>query len=54
MPIEIKELNIKINVSDNQNKPVSSNGTGNKEAQNNMIAQCVDQVLEILSKTKER
>lgn len=54
MPIEIKELNIKINVSDNQNKPASSNGPGDKETQNNIIAQCVDQVLDILSKTKER
>ena len=54
MPIEIRELNIKINVSDNQDKPASSNSPGDKEAQNKIIAQCVDQVLEILSKTKER
>lgn len=54
MPIEIKELNIKINVSDNQNKPSAGNITGDKEAQNSIVTQCVEQVLEILSKIKER
>jgi hypothetical protein len=54
MPIEIKELNIRINVTDSQSKPESGNSAGEMETQNSLIAQCVEQVLEILSKTKER
>jgi len=54
MPIEIKELNIKINVTDNQNPPASGNNSGGNNEQNDIIAQCVEQVLEIISKTRER
>lgn len=54
MPIEIKELNIKINVSDNQDKPAADNGSVDKVSQNDIVAQCVEQVLEIISKTHER
>ena len=52
MPVEIKELIVKITVSD---KPQSSSPeTNNQEAKDVIIAACVEQVLEILSKKQER
>lgn len=54
MPIEIKELNIKINVSENQNKPATGTESSDKNMQNSIINQCVEQVMEIISKTHER
>lgn len=52
MPIEIKELHIKINVDD---KPQS---TDPKEVKRNeqekLVAACVEQVMEILAKNQER
>lgn len=53
MPIEIKELNIKVNVSESQN---TTTGLAqiNLEKQNEIVAQCVEQVMEIISKTHER
>ncbi len=59
MPIEIKELNIRINV--NQNQPeqdsgrpqaaVQDNGAGNKDE---IIAECIEQVMELLKNKMER
>lgn len=54
MPIEIKELNIKINVSEGQAKTSDESEQGKKGAQSDIVAQCVEQVLEILSKNHER
>lgn len=52
MPIEIKELIIKVNVAD---QPQSSNSESNRQEDKNVIiAACVEQVLEILSKKQER
>jgi hypothetical protein len=52
MPIEIKELHIKINVND---KPQASNPEKNsKDEKEAIVAACVEQVMEILSKTQER
>jgi hypothetical protein len=53
MPIEIRELNIKINVSENQNTP-PNNTEMSQEKINKIVAQCVEQVMEIISKTHER
>jgi hypothetical protein len=53
MPIEIRELNIKINVSEGQSATTSGTEM-NQEKQNEIIAQCVEQVMEIISKTHER
>ena len=52
MPIEIKELHIKINVSDEnvRNRPVQDN-TSEK---GKLIEACVEQVMEILAKKEER
>lgn len=54
MPIEIKELNIRINVSEGQAKASDESEQGRKGIQSDLVAQCVEQVLEILSKTHER
>lgn len=52
MPIEIKELNIKINVEENP-QPANS-GITRQDEKNKIIAACVEQVMEILSKNQER
>ena len=52
MPIEIKELHIKINVDEN---PQSSNvERSDKNEKEKIIEACVEQVMEIISKNKER
>jgi len=52
MPIEIKELHIKINVDES---PISSsNETSKQEEIDRIIAACVEQVMEIISKKQER
>lgn len=54
MPIEIRELNIKVNVSDNQNNNSSGSSELGPDKMNEIVAQCVEQVMEIISKTHER
>lgn len=52
MPIEIKELHIKINVSGDSEQP---RGSGEEESSKEKIIEaCVEQVMEILSKKEER
>ncbi len=52
MPIEIKELNIKINVEEKGN---SSDGNNKKKLDDEaIITACVEQVVEIISRTQER
>jgi len=52
MPVEIKELIVKISVSD---KPQSSSPEAQRQDDKEVIiAACVEQVLEILSKKQER
>lgn len=53
MPIEIKELHIKINVNENSNsvaKPASSSSATEKDN----VAECVEQVMKIIERKKER
>ncbi len=53
MPIEIKELHIKINVNENANagaKPASSSSNNEKDT----VAECVEQVMKIIERKKER
>ncbi|HKL33819.1 MAG TPA: DUF5908 family protein [Tangfeifania sp.] len=52
MPIEIKELHIKINVDENGASPQRESSL--KKEKNKIIAACVEQVMEILSKKEER
>jgi hypothetical protein len=53
MPIEIKELHIKINVDDSQ----QSNATPNKEPgqiTDKVIKMCIEEIMEIESRKNER
>lgn len=58
MPIEIKELHIKINVSDTSNSKekneITKGNSDSKKANSEIIATCVETVLEILEEQKER
>lgn len=51
MPIEIKELHIKINVNES-NKSTSTATPQEKGA--DLIGECVDQVMKIIERKKER
>ncbi|SES68216.1 hypothetical protein SAMN05444285_101182 [Draconibacterium orientale] len=53
MPIEIKELHIKIAVGENGTQPTEQNteATGSRDE---IIEACVEQVMEILSRKEER
>lgn len=53
MPIEIKELHIKINVNENSNsgaKPAASSASAEKDT----VAECVEQVMKVIERKKER
>ncbi|MDX6188801.1 MULTISPECIES: DUF5908 family protein [Flavobacterium] len=52
MPIEIKELHIKINVNEGS-KPATSPSTP-KSTDEDAVAECVEQVLKIIERKKER
>ena len=52
MPIEIKELHIKINVDENPESP--NVDTEERSQKEKIIEACVEQVMEILSKNQER
>ena len=51
MPIEIKELHIKINVSEGS-KPASP--AAPKSKGEDAVAECVEQVMKIMERKKER
>ncbi len=52
MPIEIKELHIKINVSEDRAR--SQTARDNLTDNEKLIEACVEQVMEILAKKEER
>ncbi|MDN3670821.1 DUF5908 family protein [Echinicola jeungdonensis] len=52
MPIEIKELHIKIKVDENQDR--SPGGGFSPKEKQKLIDQCIEQILEVLGKQKER
>jgi len=52
MPIEIKELHIKIALTSAPPPPVSTAGGG--DARDAIVADCVEQVLQILQNKAER
>lgn len=55
MPVEIREINIKINVAENESSPgTPANTTIDRETLNTIVTQCVEQVMEIISKKDER
>lgn len=53
MPIEIKELHIKINVSENSNSGAKPAPSSSKNEKDN-VAECVEQVMKIIERKKER
>jgi hypothetical protein len=57
MPLEIKELQIRVTVNDQQAKEAANAAPGSqesKDAQKAMIQQCIDDILDILNSKKER
>jgi len=55
MPVEIRELQIVATVQDSGKGPSSSHGTAAPQSrQDDIIAKCVEQVLEILKEKIER
>lgn len=55
MPIEIKELHIKINVDEGaRSSNIRQNDSNSKEGKEAIIAACVEEVIEVLEKQKER
>lgn len=53
MPIEIKELHIRINVEE-PTPAASATGNTKRDEKDQIIAACVEQVMKILSKKEER
>ncbi|WP_319266258.1 DUF5908 family protein [uncultured Draconibacterium sp.] len=53
MPIEIKELHIKIAVDENRSSALEQNSEPG-ESREEIIKACIEQVMEILSKKEER
>lgn len=56
MPLEIKELHVKLTVSDNPPPPGAEQpqNSSSMEAQDYLVRACVEKVLEILKDQKER
>jgi hypothetical protein len=53
MPIEIRELNIKINLSDDGSQAANAGGDAN-EAQEALVSAVIEKVLAILKEKEER
>ena len=59
MPIEIKELNIRINVNQNQAEQGDTSSKDGAQSQpmpekDELIAECIEQVMELLKNKHER
>lgn len=54
MPVEIRELTIKTTVKSEQGERQSTMEKGGGRTNEELIAECVEQVLEILRKERER
>lgn len=60
MPVEIRELHIKVQINNAENKSIPSlSGTGQppsgeQEIESRIVAQCVEQIMEILKEKSER
>ncbi len=50
MPIEIKELHIKINVKEGGQQSAKSDGGGKEE----LVQECLDQVMKVIKNKDER
>lgn len=51
MPIEIKELHIKINVNEGSK---SGSEKGSKGKDKDLVTECVEQVMQVIERKKER
>ena len=54
MPVEIRELAIKTSLKSGEGGKTPSKDKGGDKAGEELIAECVEQVLEILRKERER
>ncbi|WP_348799256.1 DUF5908 family protein [Flavobacterium adhaerens] len=54
MPIEIKELHIKINVNEGSSSNNSNSKKDTKSKDKDIIAQCVETVMQTIERQKER
>lgn len=54
MPIEVRELIIKAQVNNANQRQESGSGSGSEEERRTLIEDCVEQVLEILKEREER
>lgn len=58
MPLEIRELQIKVTVDQPHGQAGSGSGATSSKSQSNdkesVINQCIEQVMEIIAKSKER
>lgn len=57
MPIEIRELTIRVNVNQDQNKasaPAPASGGGEEDEKHALIQEAAEEILRILEHSKER
>ncbi len=57
MPVEIKELQIRVTVNDQQSKEAAAAAPGSqvsKDAEKALLQQCIDDIMDILNSQKER
>lgn len=54
MPIEIRELSIKVNISDSNNSSNNTSGSQPKVNKAQLIRECMDQVSEMIKNKNER
>ncbi|URM35658.1 DUF5908 family protein [Flavobacterium anhuiense] len=54
MPIEIKELHIKINVNESPSSGAKPASPSSSSAEKDNVAECVEQVMKIIERKKER
>ena len=59
MPLEIRELHIKVNVNEApaggvSTEPPSAGGPGKGDEKEQLLRDCIDEVMQLLQNTKER
>ena len=58
MPLEIRELHIKVNVNESSpggaGQPPAPGGAGKADDKEELLRDCIDEVMQLLQNTKER